>query len=148
MAFTAHWNTHSKGKSEKVAKNRYAKYLRNRASAPATTNEEEASFISEAEELEAWITDDKDSPELLGVIHNAGRPMEIPSADIDLDTTKIVVAEDGSKRVVHVRSWKKASQIGNDGDIRVKLAPKYYNKTGRGLIGTSGKTISQSLGDF
>jgi len=145
LKFEAHWAAHSKGKTKKVARNRFARYLKKKAAAPATTNEEQSSIETEIEELEAWISSDNDSAELLGVIHNANKEMTIPDANVDLEP-KIRDPETG--RAIIVRSWKKIRQIGNDSNSRVKIAPKYYNKSGRGLIGTSEKNISQSLEDF
>jgi len=147
LSFTAHWAAHSKGKSESTAKRRYAKYLKRRGAKSESLAPSPPADQTEVAELEAWIDSDVDKPELLSVIHNQNEVHATPAelAERDLEP-KLRDPETGL--TVIIRSWKKISQIGNDGANRVKIAPKYYNKTGRGLIGTSEKNISQSLERF
>lgn len=150
LAFEAHWKAHSKGKTEASAKKRYAKYLKRREAATGGSSDASSAVTpatqTDVEEMEAWIDGDPDKPELLSKIHNSvKKELKVPDPNIDMDR---FVTDETGKRVKYIRSWKKISQIGNDGDIRVQIAPKYYNKTGRGLIGTSDKTISQSLERF
>lgn len=150
LEFEAHWAAHSKGKSEAAAKKRYAKYLKRREGKTGVSASGAASSPTadplEIVDPEPWLDGTPDSPELLSKIHNSvKRDLTVPDPNLDLD--KFVTDETG-KKVKYIRSWKKISQIGNDGDNRVQIAPKYYNKTGRGLIGTSEKTISQSLERF
>lgn len=116
------------GKSKKQWAKKYDKYVAGKTGKSTPTVQ-----VVDQDEMSDLIDrfDDEFVADHFTVIHNGVKKThELPNP-IDQERLE--------------RNHSKAiRQIGNDGNI-VRLRPVFINKTGRGLVGTSGATIGQSL---